>query len=133
MATPTVTPEFREALIVLGSAAVIVPLFHRLRFTPVLTFILVGIAIGPFGLGALSARFPALAAITITDADSIGPAAELGVVTLMFMIGLDLPFERLIAMRRLVFGLGAPQLLVSAMAIAAKCFARCRMSPCIAA
>ncbi len=119
MATPAVTPEFREALIVLGSAAIVVPVFHRLRLSPVLAFILVGIAIGPFGLGALSANFPPLGAITITDADSIGPAAELGVVTLMFMIGLDLPFERLIRMRRLVFGLGALQLAGSAAALAA--------------
>lgn len=119
MAAPVVTPEFREALIVLGSAAVVVPIFHRVRLSPVLAFILVGMTVGPFGLGALSANVPPLAMVTITDPDSIGPVAELGVVTLMFMIGLDLPFEQLIAMRRLVFGLGALQLIASAVAVAA--------------
>jgi CPA2 family monovalent cation:H+ antiporter-2 len=118
MATPAITPEWREALIVLGSAAIVVPVFHRLRLNPILAFILVGIGIGPFGLGALTAWFPPLAAITATDADAIGPAAELGVVMLMFMIGLDLPFERLMAMRRLVFGLGTLQLAASAAGLA---------------
>jgi monovalent cation:H+ antiporter-2, CPA2 family len=118
MAASVVTPAFREALIVLGSAAIVIPVFHRVRLSPVLGFILVGVAVGPFGLGALSRHFPPLAAFTIADAAAIAPVAELGVVMLMFMIGLDLSFERLIPMRRLVFGLGSLQLIGSAVALA---------------
>ena len=109
----------REAVIILGSAAIVIPLFHRLRVSPVLGFMLVGLLAGPFGLGALTDRWPALAWFTITDRAAIAPVAELGVVLLLFMIGLELSFERILIMRRLVFGLGSLQVLVSAAAIAA--------------
>jgi CPA2 family monovalent cation:H+ antiporter-2 len=108
----------KEALIVLGAAAVVVPLGHRLRVSPVLGFILVGVAAGPFVAGALSNRLPWLAAVTIGDPADIEPIAHLGVVLLMFMIGLELSFERLWLMRRLVFGLGTLQVVISATAIA---------------
>ena len=100
---------FKEALIVLAAAGVVIPLFHRLRGSPVLGFMLVGMAVGPFGLGRAVADAPWLGAITINDPASIAPIAELGVVMLLFMIGLELSFERLWVMRRLVFGLGALQ------------------------
>jgi CPA2 family monovalent cation:H+ antiporter-2 len=110
---------FREALIILGAAGVVIPMFYRLRVSPVLGFILVGVAVGPFGLGRLAAHFPFLGAVTITDPESIAPVAEFGVVLLLFMIGLELSFERLRVMRRLVFGLGPAQLLLTAAALVA--------------
>lgn len=100
---------FKEALIVLAAAGVVIPLFHRLRVSPVLGFMLVGIAVGPFGLGRAAGVAPWLGAVTFGDPASIAPIAELGVVMLLFMIGLELSFERLWVMRRLVFGLGALQ------------------------
>ncbi len=109
---------YKEALVVLGAAAVVVPLVHRLRVSPVLGFILVGLAAGPFVAGALSNRLPWLAVVTIDDPADIEPIAHLGVVLLMFMIGLELSFERLWLMRRLVFGLGTLQIVISAAAIA---------------
>ena len=112
------TSLYREALIVLGAAGVVIPLVHRLRLSPVLGYMLVGMAVGPFGLGALSGHLPWLAAITLTDPDAIQPIAELGVVLLMFMIGLELSLERLWLMRRLVFGLGSAQVVLCAAAIA---------------
>jgi monovalent cation:H+ antiporter-2, CPA2 family len=108
---------YKEALIVLGAAAVVVPLVHRLHVSPVLGFILVGLAAGPFAAGALSDRVPWLAAVTIDDPTDIEPIAHLGVVLLMFMIGLELSFERLWLMRRLVFGLGTLQVVISVAAI----------------
>ena len=105
---------FREALIVLAAAAVVIPLFHRLRVSPVLGFMLVGIVVGPFGLGRAAAELPWLGAVTFGDPASIAPIAELGVVMLLFMIGLELSYERLLVMRRLVFGLGALQVASSA-------------------
>src|SRR6201999_3113275 len=96
---------YKVALIVLGAAGVVIPLFHRLQVSPVLGFMLVGIAAGPFGFGGLTGGWPWLSAVTIGDPHAIQPVADLGVTMLLFMIGLELSFERLWLMRRLVFGL----------------------------
>ncbi len=112
------TSLYKEALIVLGAAGVVIPLFHRLRVSSVVGFMLVGIVVGPFGLASLEPQLPWLSSITITDPVSIEPIARLGVVLLMFMIGLELSFERLRTMRRLVFGLGGLQLLACAAGLA---------------
>ncbi len=109
---------YKVALIVLGAAGVVIPLFHRLRISSVLGFILVGVAVGPFGFGALTAHYPWLKAVTIDAPRAIQPVADLGVTLLMFMIGLELSFERLWLMRRLVFGLGTLQFMVSASVLA---------------
>src|ERR1700686_1827074 len=105
---------YKAALIVLGAASVVIPLFHRLQISSVLGFMLVGIVVGPFGLGALTVRYPWLTAVTIVDPHAIQPVADLGVTLLLFMIGLELSFERIWLMRRLVFGLGALQVTISA-------------------
>jgi CPA2 family monovalent cation:H+ antiporter-2 len=117
MEAPLDLSLYKEALVVLGAAGVVIPLFHRLRLSAVLGFMLVGVVVGPFGLASLAPHLPWLAAITIGDPDSIHPIAELGVVLLLFMIGLELSFERLWVMRRLVFGLGSLQLAGCAAAI----------------
>jgi monovalent cation:H+ antiporter-2, CPA2 family len=109
---------YKQALIVLGAAAVVIPLFHRLHVSSVLGFMLVGIVVGPFGLASLTPHLPWLAAITISAPESIAPIARLGVVLLLFMIGLELSFERLWVMRRLVFGLGSLQLVLCAALLA---------------
>lgn len=117
MAAPVDPALFKDALIVLGAAAVVLPVFHSLKLSPVLGFILTGMVVGPFGLGALTAELPWLAYVTIKDKDEIALVAEFGVVLLLFMIGLELSLERLKVMRRLVFGLGTAQVAVSAAAI----------------
>ena len=101
--------SIREALVVLGAAGIVIPLFHRLRISAVLGFMLVGMAVGPSGLGALAAAMPWLSLVTIADRAEITPFAEFGVVLLLFMIGLELSFERIRTMHRLVFGLGSLQ------------------------
>jgi monovalent cation:H+ antiporter-2, CPA2 family len=117
-AAPLNTSFYREALIVLGAAALVIPVFHRLRVSSVIGFMLVGLAVGPFGLASLAQHLPWLSAITISEPESIAPIAQLGVVLLLFMIGLELSFERLRVMRRLVFGLGSLQLVLCALALA---------------
>jgi CPA2 family monovalent cation:H+ antiporter-2 len=117
-AVPLNTSFYKEALIVLGAAAIVIPLFHRLHVSPVLGFMLVGVAVGPFGLASLAPYLPWLSAVTISEPDSIEPIAHLGVVLLLFMIGLELSFERLKVMRRLVFGLGTLQLVLCAALLA---------------
>jgi len=119
MAAPIDISQFKEALIVLGSAALVIPVFHRLKLSPVLGYILIGMVVGPYGAGSLSAEVPWLSFFTIEKEGAISHAAEFGIVLLMFMIGLELSLERLLIMRRLVFGLGSFQLLASAAAIGA--------------
>ncbi|MBK9654649.1 MAG: cation:proton antiporter [Rhodanobacteraceae bacterium] len=112
-------PYLREAMLLLVAAGIVVPLLHRLRVSPVLGYLLVGCLIGPFGLGLLVADIPALAMLSISDLHGVRHVAELGVVFLLFVIGLDLSFQRLWSMRRQVFGLGSLQVLLSALLIGA--------------
>ena len=79
---------------------------------------LVGIVVGPFGLASLAPSLPWLSAISIGEPGTIEPIANLGVVLLLFMIGLELSFERLVVMRRLVFGLGSLQFILCGGALA---------------
>lgn len=108
------TPALSDALTILGAAGIIIPTFARFRINPVIGFIIVGIIAGPFGLGALTREYPWLEAITITDPEGIAPFAELGIVLLLFSIGLELSFRRLFAMRKMVFGIGAAEMLGTA-------------------
>jgi CPA2 family monovalent cation:H+ antiporter-2 len=114
---------FKPALIVLAAAGIVIPLFLRLRLSPVLGFILIGVAVGPFGLSTLAAYAPLLSMIALTSSERIAPIAELGISMLMFMIGLELSVERLRVMRRLIFGLGLSQFVLCALAIAVIAYA----------
>lgn len=109
---------FQEILIVLGAVSIVIPIFHRIKISPVLGFLLIGMVLGPTGIGAFIRAVPGLDWIVISDRERIGVVAEFGIVFLMFMIGLELSFERLRMMRRLVFGLGPLQLALCSGAIA---------------
>ncbi len=100
-----------ESLIFLLAAVIAVPISRRLGFGSVLGYLAAGIVIGPFGFAF------------VTDAEHILHFAELGVVLLLFVVGLELQPSRLWVMRRLVFGLGTAQVLVSAAAIAGVAYA----------
>jgi CPA2 family monovalent cation:H+ antiporter-2 len=114
---------FHDFLVVLAVAALFVPLVQRLKISPVLGFLAAGMVLGPKALGAMSASTPALSWITISSEKSLATMGEVGVVLLLFLIGLELSFKRLVTMRRLVFGLGGLQVLISGCLIAAVCAA----------
>ena len=107
-----------DALVILGAAGIVIPLFARFRITPVIGFILIGIAAGPFGLGRLVADQPWLGYMTIANPADLQPVAEFGIVLLLFGIGLELSFKRLAAMRHEIFRLGPMELFGAAALIA---------------
>ncbi len=115
--------QVSDALVILGAAGIVIPLFARFRITPIIGFILVGILVGPGGLGAMVADAPWLYYVTITDRAAIAPFAEFGIILLLFSIGLELSFRRLWDMRALVFGVGAAELLGSGLIIGLALFA----------
>lgn len=90
-----------HVLIFLVAAVIVAAVFRKLRFSLTLGFLVAGVLIGPHGLGV------------VVDTATTHDLAELGIVFLMFLIGLELSVERLIVMRRMVFGLGVAQVLVT--------------------
>ena len=107
----------------LATAGVIVPFAKSFKINSVVAFMACGALLGPFGLGGLVSSIPLLSTITVSSAEALAGPAELGVAFLLFVIGLELSFERLRTMRRLVFGLGLSQVALSAAAIGGVAFA----------
>src|ERR1700729_3279233 len=90
---PTDLSVYKETLLFLVTAGIVAPLFFRLRISPVLGYLLAGVALGPYGLGAGARKAPWLTALAI-NVESIDRIAAFGVVALMFTMGLELSFER---------------------------------------
>jgi CPA2 family monovalent cation:H+ antiporter-2 len=111
--------EYKDLVVFLAAAGVVVPLFNRLKISPVLGFLAAGVLLGPDGLARFADTAPWLSWLTISDAGQIRSLSELGVAFLLFMIGLELSWERLKAMRRLVFGLGLTQVVACTVGLAA--------------
>jgi CPA2 family monovalent cation:H+ antiporter-2 len=112
-------PFLREILLFLILAGILIPTLQRLRINQVLGFLAVGALLGPFGLGALALHTPWLSFLTFPAGPGISMLAEIGVLFLMFMIGLELSAARLWSMRRWVFGAGTAQVAASATLIGA--------------
>ncbi|HAD64928.1 MAG TPA: potassium:proton antiporter [Alcanivorax sp.] len=93
---------FNQALVLLAAAVLLLPLFQRLGLGSILGYLAAGIVIGPLGLGL------------IPGAEAVLHFAELGVVLMLFLVGLELAPEQLWAQRRRLLGLGASQMLFSA-------------------
>ena len=110
-------PLLREIILFLALAGLLIPLLARLRINPVLGFLAFGTLIGPYGLASFAAQWPWLSWLTFARPEDVEFLAELGVIFLMFMIGLDMSMQRLWSMRRLVFGLGGLQVVLTAAAI----------------
>ncbi|MET0981271.1 MAG: cation:proton antiporter [Telluria sp.] len=110
-------PFLREIILFLILAGILIPTLQRLRINQVLGFLVAGTLLGPFGLGLLAARFPELTWLTFPHGQGVEMLAEIGVLFLMFMIGLELSAARLWAMRTWVFGAGMIQVVVSTLLI----------------
>ncbi len=109
--------EYKDIILFLVTAAIIVPLFRQVRLSPILGFLAAGIALGPYGLATLADDIPWLAYISISDSASVEELAELGVVFLLFTIGLELSWDRIRVMYRLIFGLGVAQVAICGLVI----------------
>ena len=118
MASPESSGPLQELMFFLATAGVVVPLFHRLRISPVLGFLGAGALLGPYGLGRIVPQHSWVDWVTIARRDETTHLAELGVVFLLFTIGIELSWERLRVLRRLVFGFGSLQVLACTLAVA---------------
>jgi glutathione-regulated potassium-efflux system protein KefB len=98
-------------LVLLAAAVLSVPIARRLGLSAIVAYLVAGIVIGPSGFAVFGTP------------ESIVPVSELGVVMLLFLIGLELELGRLVAMRRAIFGLGALQLTLTALAIGGLAYA----------
>jgi len=107
----------KDAVVFLVAAGIVVPLFRLLKLSAVLGFLIAGVVLGPGGLGRFAETWPWLESVTVTDPAAAAPFAELGVLFLLFLLGLELSFQRLWAMRRIVFGAGGAQAAGSALVI----------------
>lgn len=111
--------DLREAVIFLTAAGFVLPLMHKVRISPIIGFLGVGLLLGPGGLGRFTDELPAIRYLLLTDREGIALLSELGLVFLLFMIGLELSLDRLWAMRIRVFGLGGAQVVVTSAVMAA--------------
>ncbi len=110
-------PYLRETIIFLVAAGLVVPLVRKAGISAVLGFLFVGLVIGPYGVGRLVGETPVLELMVIADVEGVRRFAELGVIFLLFTIGLELSIAQLWGMRRLVFGFGTAQVTISALVI----------------
>lgn len=108
-----------QVLVFLAATCVVVPALRKARLSAVMGFLLIGVAMGPHVLGRLADTWPWMGAFALEEDASTTLLAELGIVFLLFVIGLEVSFERLWALRRFVFGLGSAQVVLCTVAIAA--------------
>lgn len=112
-------PVITQVLVFLAATTLVVPALRRAKLSAVMGFLLIGILIGPHGLARFADMAPWLAHVTIPETETTELLAEFGVVFLLFAIGLEVSAERLWALKRLVFGLGLSQVVVTALVIGA--------------
>lgn len=112
-------PYLKQALIFLVSAGLVVPILQRFGLNPILGYLVAGVAVGPFGVVSVVDEVGGLSLelFAVSEMEGVRQIAELGVVFLLFLIGLELSGPRLWGMRRTVFGLGGLQVVVTATAL----------------
>ena len=96
---------FANLLIILASSLVVIALFRRLQLPPVLGYLCVGLLVGPTALN------------WVNDSPDLPDLAELGVVFLLFSLGLEFSLPKMLALRRVVFGLGSLQVICTSLVL----------------
>lgn len=114
---PELLHYLHDTVLVLFVIGLLVPLLSRTRVNAVLGFLVAGLVLGPNGLGRFSEQLPWLGWVTFGADGGVRLIGEVGVVLLLFMIGLELSFRRLWTMRRWVLGAGSAQVVLCAIAI----------------
>src|SRR5438034_9493643 len=94
MPAPINVHVYSDALVLLGTAGVVIPLVRRFGLNPVLGYLGAGAILGPLGLGSLIGSFPFLYWLTVVDAKDVSGIAGLGVGFLLFLIGLGVSYAR---------------------------------------
>jgi monovalent cation:proton antiporter-2 (CPA2) family protein len=112
-----------QALLFLAATCVLIPALKKARISTVMGFLFIGVAMGPHVLGQAAQSWPWLGSFELVSDEPTRLLAELGVVFLLFVIGLEVSAERLWALRRYVFGLGLLQVVLCAAAITAAALA----------
>jgi len=97
---------FANLLIILASSLVVIAIFRRLQLPPVLGYLCVGLFVGPTALD------------WVNESEELPDLAEMGVVFLLFSLGLEFSLSKMLALRRVVFGLGSLQVICSALLLA---------------
>lgn len=96
---------FDQLLVLLAATVVVAPLAKFLRTSTVLVYLLMGLTLGPFGLSVIG------------QVEDIQPLAELGIVFLLFMIGLEISLDRFRVMYKSIFGLGGLQVFITSLVL----------------
>ena len=117
MAEHAALPHFREVMLFLALSGLLIPLLAKFRVNQVLGFLAAGMLVGPYGAGRLDDTWPWMAWFTFQRPESVASLAELGIIFLMFTIGLELSIQRLWALRKWVFGVGVAQMVLTALVI----------------
>lgn len=108
-----------KCILIFGISGLIVPLFNRIHVSPILGFLLCGVLISPNLLNPAENDFGFLNKVLFVEEDNIRLLGELGVLALLFMIGLELSFEKLAEMKKYIFGLGMAQIVGTGIVIGA--------------
>jgi CPA2 family monovalent cation:H+ antiporter-2 len=109
----------KDLLLLLAVAGIVVPLFGWFRVGVVPGFLIAGVLLGPAGLGRVAADYSWLEPFVFLTPERVEPFADLGVLFLLFLIGLEFSLKRLWSMRTLVLGFGSLQFFVVALLILA--------------
>ncbi len=117
------TDVFFQAGLFLLLAAIIIPILRYAKIPTALGYLLAGIALGPYGFGIMIEHFPVLEQVSIKDDQTLTILAEIGIVLLLFVIGLEITLRKLWQMRNLVFGLGGAQVIITALVVGGTIFA----------
>ena len=90
MSSPINIHVYSDALVLLGTAGVVIPLARRFGLNPILGYLGAGAILGPLGLGSFIENFPLLYWFTVVDAQNVSGIAHLGIVFLLFLLGMEL-------------------------------------------